>query len=341
VVLWWSVFTALTGMAFSWTSLVLVRFLFGIGEAGAYPNASVVISRWFPARETGAAQAVIWAAGRLGGVLAPLIVLGVAGVYGWRASFWVLGAIGIVWAVGWQYWFRDMPHEKAGISAGELAYIEANRRFKQHSHHIPWRQLLRSRTMWALMIMFHLYMWGAYFFTGWLSTYLEEGRHFDTAQRSMFVMLPFFLGAIGCLVSGFASDWLSRRYGLRFGRRSIGIAGLALSSIVILLAALTDDNPTAARLLALGMGFKDLTLPVAFAVCVDIGKSKSGTVAGAMNMVGQLGAVFLGVVFGYIVKMTGGNYNAPLFLIAGLLFVGSLLWFWIDPEEVIEMRFLE
>lgn len=192
--------------------------------------------------------------------------------------------------------------------------------------------------MWALMWMFHLYMWGAYFFTGWLSTYLEEGRHFTTDERKIFVMLPFFLGAVGCFTGGFASDWLSRRYGLKFGRRIVGMVGLGLSSIVILLAAMTVNNSSAAWLLAIGMGCKDLTLPVSFAVCVDIGQNKSGTVSGAMNMFGQLGAVFLGVAFGYIVKMTGGNYKAPLYLIALLLLCASLLWLVIDPTKPLEME---
>jgi len=338
VVIWWSVFTALTGTAFHWVYLIIVRFLFGAGEAGAYPNTSIVISRWFPAHETGAAQSFIWAAGRIGGALAPLLVLSISQAFGWRASFWAMGGIGIIWAFFWHRWFRDLPRDKAGISPAELAYIEEHRHFKKHSHHIPWRQIFRSRNMWALMAMFHLYMYGAYFFTGWLSTYLEEGRHFGLEERKLFVTLPFLFGAIGCFISGFASDWLSKRYGLKIGRRSMGIAGMGLSSLVILGAALTENNQTAAYLLALGMGFKDLTLPVAFAVCIDIGQNKSGTVSGAMNMVGQLGAVFLGVLFGYIVKASGGDFNAPLFLISFLLGVGCLLWFVIDPTKPLEMN---
>ena len=113
----------------------------------------------------------------------------------------------------------------------------------------------------------------------------------------------------------------------------MGIVGMGASSLVILLAATTTDNPTAAVLIAMGMGFKDLTLPVAFAVCIDVGGNKSGTVAGAMNMFGQLGAVMMGVVFGYIVKGSGGDYNAPLFTISALLFLGCLTWLLIQPEK--------
>ncbi|GAB3506634.1 MFS transporter [Spirosoma knui] len=332
VVIWWSSFTALTGTATSWLYLLIVRFLFGAGEAGAYPNASIVVSRWFPRQETGRAQAFIWAAGRVGGALAPWMVIPIAATFGWRLSFFAMGFLGIIWAVCWYVWFRNFPSEKPEVSTDELQYIEANRRFKAHSHHIPWWTILKSPNMWAIMLMFHFYMYGAYFFTGWLPTYLKEGRHFDQSQMQLFATLPFVLGTIGCLTGGYISDWLSKRYGLRVGRRAVGIVGMGLSSAVIFLSAITTDNQTAAVLLAMGMGFKDLTLPVSFAVCNDVGRSQSGTVSGAMNMAGQLGAVFLGVLFGYIVKATN-DFNLPLFLIAGLLLCSSLLWLRIDPTK--------
>lgn len=332
VVGWWSAFTALTGTATSWLYLVVVRFLFGAGEAGAYPNASIVVSRWFPRQETGRAQAYIWAAGRVGGMLAPWMVVPVANWYGWRVSFYAMGLLGVLWAIAWYGWFRDFPRDKQHITAEEREYIEENRRFRVASHHIPWRAVLRSQNMWAIMLMFHFYMYGAYFFTGWLPTYLREGRHFGKEEMQLFATLPFFLGAIGCFAGGYVSDWLSTRFGLKTGRRAVGIVGLGLSSAMILLSALTADNATAAIFLAMGMGFKDLTLPVSFAVCNDVGRSNSGMVSGAMNTVGQLGAVFLGVLFGYIVKVTG-DFNLPLFLIAFLLLGGCLLWLRIDPTE--------
>lgn len=332
VVAWWSAFTFATGLAFNWLSMLVIRFLFGAGEAGAYPNASIVVSRWFPKQETGRVQAYIWGAGRVGGVLAPWIVIPIAAHYGWRMSFYVLSVIGIAWAVIWHYWFRDFPNLKTDISKDELAHIESNRQFKVHSHHIPWKQILRSRNMWALMLMFHFFMYGAYFFTAWLPIYLKEGRGFSTTQMQLFATLPFVFGAIGCLVGGYLSDWLISIFGLKIGRRSVGIMGMGVSSIIILAAATTTDNQTAAYLLAIGMGFKDLTLPVAFAVCVDIGRDKAGTVSGAMNMVGQLGAVFLSLLFGYIVQLTG-DFNKPLYLIATLLMCGCGLWFLIDPTK--------
>lgn len=332
VVLWWSSFTALTGLAFNWLSLVIIRFLFGAGEAGAYPNAAIVVSRWFPRQETGGVQALIWTGGRLGGVLAPLMVIPLLIHFGWRISFLVMGVLGVVWALFWFRWFRDFPREQPGISNAELEHIEANRRFKKVRHEIPWRQLFADRNTWALMLMFHFYMYGAYFFTGWLPIYLLEGRQFETKDMQLFAALPFLVGAIGCCCGGFVSDWLARRRGLKFGRRCVGMIGMGLSSAVILAAALATEPTTAAYLLALGMGCKDLTLPVAFAVCIDIGGDRAGTVSGAMNMVGQLGAVFLGVMFGYVAHLTG-DFNKPLYLVAFLLLCGSVLWLFIDPTK--------
>lgn len=345
IVVWWSGFTAFTGAATGFWPLLITRFLFGIGEAGAYPNSSIVVSRWFPAVETGRAQAFIWGAGRLGGALSPLIVVPVSIAFGWRMSFLVMGALGLIWAVAWYIWFRDFPHQQPGVSPTELSTIETGRRYQAvaqgtTAHRFPWRALLRSRNLWALMLMFHFFMYGAYFFSAWLPTYLQEGRHFSEQQMKLFTTLPFILGAIGCFTGGYLSDWLSKRYGLTIGRRAVGLVGMGLSSAVMLTASLTTDNQTAAYLLAIGMLFKDLTLPVAFAVCVDIGRSRAGTVSGAMNTAGQLGAFFLAVVFGEIVARTR-DYNIPLYLIAFLLLCSSLLWLVIDPTRSVEQVMAE
>jgi MFS transporter, ACS family, glucarate transporter len=332
VVLWWSFFTALTGAANGLISLLLIRFLFGAGEAGAYPNSAIAVSKWFPKYETGRAQAFIWAAGRIGGALAPLIVVPIAIAFGWRASFYLMGLIGVVWVAIWFTWFRDDPSQMASVTSKELLEIEGNKQLRSSDHRIPWKKFFRNGNILSLMLMFHFFMYGAYFFSGWLPTYLQEGRNFSEEEMKLFATLPFALGAIGCFAGGFLSDWLSKKKGLKYGRRSVGLVSMGLSSFIVLIAALTKDNQTAAILLAVGMAFKDFTLPVAFATCIDIGKSRAGLVAGAMNFAGQLGAFFLAIAFGKIVDSTG-DYNTPLYFIAVILFLSSLLWLRINPEE--------
>lgn len=340
VVLWWSGFTALTGTAFSYIYLLVVRFLFGAGEAGAFPNASIVISRWFPSMEVGRAQSVIWAAGRLGGALTPLLVIPLVHIAGWRMAFFILGLVGALWAVAWYFWFRDTPAEMAGITEKEVEEIETNRKKVVSDHHVDWRIVIKNPNVWVLMLMCHLFFYASYFFTNWSSTYFQEGRHMTEEQAKNFVSLSYFLGAIGCIVGGFASDFLTKRYGLKLGRRIVGVLGLGSSSICFLASGLTKDNQLAGYLLSLCVLLKDFTLPVAFAVCVDIGKQYSGTVAGAMNFAGQLGGFFITIIFGIIVNQTG-NFNYPLFLIAGCLIVASMLWFFIDPTKnlVVEKEF--
>jgi MFS transporter, ACS family, glucarate transporter len=336
VVLWWSGFTALTGTAFGFVYLLIVRFLFGMGEAGAYPNASIAIARWFPAVEVGRAQSVIWAAGRIGGALTPLLVIPLVHLVGWRMAFFILGIVGSIWAAAWYHWFRDNPSEHKGITQKEIDEIESARKNAPISHKIHWKTIIKNPNIWLLMIMCHLFFYASYFFTNWSSTYFQEGRMMTEDQTKNFISLSYFLGAIGCIVGGFASDFLSKKFGLKLGRRIVGVAGLGLSSVCFLWAGMTTDNQLAGYLLALCVFLKDLTLPVAFAVCVDIGKRNAGTVTGAMNFAGQMGGFFITIIFGTIVQQTG-NFNYPLFLIAGCLIVASALWFFIDPtKEIVE-----
>lgn len=337
VVLWWSGFTALTGTAFNFIYLLIVRFLFGAGEAGAYPNASIVIARWFPAVEVGRAQSVIWAAGRLGGALTPLLVIPLVHWAGWRWAFGILGLVGVLWAVGWYVWFRDEPAAKEGISDEEVREIERGRKIKFADHQIPWKDIVRNPALWSLMLMCHLFFYGSYFFTNWSSVYFQEGRGMTEDETKNFISLSYFLGAIGCLVGGLLSDVLSKKFGLKFGRRTVGMGGLGLSSLFFLLAGLATDNQTAGYLLAMCVLLKDLALPVAFAVCVDIGQRNAGVVAGSMNFAGQLGGFFITILFGIIVEQTK-NFNYPLFMISGCLLVSALLWLRIDPTKAVTIQ---
>jgi len=337
VVLWWSGFTALTGTAFSFLYLLVVRFLFGVGEAGAYPNATIAISRWFPAVEVGRAQSVIWAAGRIGGALTPLLVIPLVHAVGWRWSFVVLGLVGALWAAAWFIWFGKETSEKEGITQEEVEIIEAGRHIKRADHAIPWKTIIRNPDIWALMLMCHLFFYGAYFFTNWSSIYFQEGRGMTEDQSKNFISLSYFLGAIGCIAGGFLSDLLTKKYGLKIGRRAVAITGLGLSSVFFLAAGLTTDNQLSGYLLAICVLTKDLALPVSFAVCVDIGKRNAGTVAGSMNFAGQMGGFFITIIFGMVVENTK-NFNIPLYLISGCLFIAALLWFKIDPTKTVDLK---
>lgn len=344
IFLWWSVFTILTGFATGFYFLIIVRFLFGAGEAGAFPTASVAIARWFPLAERGRIQSIMWMGSRLGGALAPIMSIWLANLYGWRGVFFIFGSLGLLWVAYWWYWFRDEPREMKGISEAEVKEIEEGRSFKTLAHTlIPWKVVLRDGNLWALMGMYHCLLYGAYFYMSWMPKYLEKGRHIPKAELGFMVSLPFILGMAGCLAGGFASDYLAKRRGIKFGRRYVGMFGLVMAGLCMIIGSFMQDNTLAIIFLSLGLAFKDFTLPVSWAVATDIGGKYAGAVSGTMGLAGQLGSVVMASAFGFIltatktVELPQGNYELPVRLIGLLVILGGLLWFRIDASKQVVM----
>jgi ACS family glucarate transporter-like MFS transporter len=334
IVLLWSLFTSLTGLVSGFGLLLLVRFLFGAGEAGAFPGATSAISRWFPAHERSRSQGVVWMASRLGGMVAPFLVMAIQTRWGWRPSFFLFGAIGLVWAAAWFYWYRDRPAEKSGLSAAELQLIQRGGGALGGQHvPVPWRHVMKQGNFWRLLLTYHAYSWGAFFYVGWLHTYLQKGRGFSEGEMTFWSALPFACGAAGNFLGGTLSDVLVKRRGLRFGRRSIATTGLALGAAFLMVTALTENRIWAASCLCLGFFAMDSFLPVAWAMTADLGRRSAGTIAGAMNMAGQLGSFVSSVAFGYIVKLTGGNYSRAMLPLAVMTGLAAVLSARIDPTQ--------
>ena len=335
IVIWWSLFTILTGFSYTFTALLIVRFLFGVGEAGAYPNATVVISKWFPKGERGRAQSFIWIASRIGGALAPFLSVFIMNTFGWRWVFYIFGTLGIIWAIFWNYWFKDEPREMKGIKSKEIELIESKREVKSLGHGLlSIKNILKNKNVWFLMGMYHCLLYGAYFYLSWMPKYLKNGRNVGDDDIAFMASLPFILGTIGCFIGGFSSDFLSKKYGLKWGRRSVGMFGLIMAGICMITATFILDNTISIIVLSLGLAFKDFTLPVSWATAADIGGENSGSVAGAMGMAGQLGSTVMSISFGYILSMTG-SWELPLQIIGVIVIIGGLLWLKIDPSQKI------
>lgn len=329
VVMWWSVFTTLTGAVSNYVWLLVTRFLFGAGESGAYPVSAVSTSRWFPVTERARAQGIIWMAARVGGAVSPLLVVPIQHYWGWRASFYVFGILGVIWGIFWYIVHRDYPSEKRGVSRQEIDEIGAPKRGEKHS--LPWGQALRSGNLWVIMLMYFAYCYGAYWYFSWLPTYLVKGRGFTEAGL-LLSALPFVLGAIANGAGGFASDAMVKRYGLKWGRRSVAMIGLGVAAIFAGATLLTGNKYVALIFLSIGFAGQDFFLPTAWAVCLDIGKKYAGAVTGTMNMAGQFGSFISSVLFGYITKVTG-SYEPGMIPLAVCLGVAALLWLRIDPSE--------
>lgn len=335
IVLWWSAFTAFTGMAGGFVSLIMIRFMFGIGEAGSSPCSTGVISRWFPKKEVGKAQGYIWAASRMGGALTPFIVLPVITYLGWCAAFYILGAVGVIWSIVWYLFYRNQPKEMRGITQAEIDEAPVTQMaVSTEKVSIPWKSLLSSKQFWLILSMYFFYAFGSWFFFSWFPTFMELGRGFEKDQLTYAIAVPFVMSMIGNISGGYLTDKLSAKYGLKVGRKALGSSSLIISAVFMFLAAFIPGKMQVFIFLSLAFGIIDLMLPSAWALCIDLGKKYSGAVSGAMNTAGNLGGFVCSLIFGYVVSATG-NYNLPLYIIAGMLVISAVIFLFIDPTKQI------
>ncbi len=331
IVLWWSLFTAFTGMAGGLMSLLAIRFMFGIGEAGSSPCSTGVISRWFEKGEVGKAQGYVWAASRMGGALTPFVVIPVMMSVGWRAAFYLLGALGIVWAVVWWLFYRNPGEERTscGCSSGSSVKTE-----EKNAPRLKWNKLLANKQFWLICGMYFFYAFGSWFFFSWFPTFMELGRGFDKSELTYAVAVPFIMSMIGNIAGGHLTDKLTHHYGIKVGRKALGSTSLAVSAVCMFLAAFIPGKIAVFVFLSLCFGIFDLMLPSAWALCIDLGQRHAGTVSGAMNTAGNIGGFCCGILFGELVQQSG-NYNLPLYMIAVMLLVSALLFAFINPEKPI------
>ena len=325
IVAWWSAFTALTGAVSGYPALLITRFLFGAGEAGAFPNAGVVVARWFPPSQRATLSGMTLMASQIGGALAPLLVVPIQMRYGWRASFFALGLLGVLWASFWYFWFRDSPEEKAGITTHSKGALPTPR------HSFPWRLAFQSHTLIALLIVAFCYVYVYNFFQTWFHTFLVKGRGFS--EEGLFISaLPYAIAACANLSGGVVSDVLVRSMGAKYGRRALGMIALTATGTFTIAAMVTRRQVLTVILLALAYGAITFQQSAVFGVCLDIGHRHAGAVIGLMNSAGQAGGLLGSVAYGYIVEHFV-SYDAPFVPMAALLFLGAIVWLKIDASQ--------
>ena len=337
IVVWWSSFTILTGAAFNYASLLATRFLFGMGEAGAWPNVARTFSRWFPQSERGTAQGIFFMGAHLAGGLTPLLVTAMLVHLPWRAMFAIFGSVGFFWAAAWYRWFRDDPAEHPSVAAAERQLIESGR-VKAHSLDLrQWRPLLANRTVLALCGMYFTQTYGFVFYVTWLPTYLKAARGFSSTTLGVLAGLPLTLSVLADLFGGLTTDRLTRRHGLRAGRAWVGGGSLLAAGLLLIAGTLAPDPVLAAVLISLAAASSNFLLGASWGTCIDIGGGNAGVVSAAMNTAGQIGGVLSPVVLALVVERFA-SWSAPLYLTGGLYMLGALCWLWVDPSTPLERR---
>jgi D-galactonate transporter len=344
IVGYWSAMTAATAVASGATSFMVLRFLFGMGEAGAFPGATRAMQLWYPRHERGFVQGITHSASRLGAAIAPPVVVLIMTTLGWRSVFIICGLVGVLWSVLWYFAYRNLPEEHKLVNEAELKYIrgtDEQGNVKQANvakkPKVPWSLVLKSPNMWAIMLAYFTYVYCLWIFLSWLPSYLVEFRHFTLLKVGFLASLPLVAGVVGDTVGGLATDWLLAKTGnIKFARRSVAITGMLGCALFIVPAALTEDAYTAVFCLTASMFFLECTIGPSWAVPMDIGGEHSGTVSGMMNMAGNIGGALSPIVFGVLVQL--GSWQAPFVVAASLLVIGSAIWaFWLDPgQSVVE-----
>lgn len=341
IVAWWSAFTLLTAAVTGYVSLLVVRFLFGAGEAGAWPNATRVFSRWVPVAGRGRVQGLFFAGAHLAAGLTPPLVLVLSPYVGWRGVFLLFGTFGFVWVWAWLRWFHDRPADHPCVNAAELALI-AGPSVAETAPAAPGapgpsltRAVLRSPDVWLLSLVAFANSYGFYFIITWLPSFLGT-LGFSPATLAIYSGLPLLFAVPADILGGVATDFAARRFGLRLGRALAGGSAYAVAAAAMFAATRITGNPHAsALLLAVAGGASMFALAASWATCIELGAGQSGIVSATMNTIGQVGGMLSPVVLAWLVERSGeaGRWLFPLQIIAGLYLLAALSWLFIDPRR--------
>lgn len=332
----WSFLTALTGFAWNYTSMLIIRFLFGAGEAGAFPALSKVVYNWFPIRERGIIQGINFSGSRIGAAFAMPLVAWLIKEIGWRHTFLVFGLFGILYGVLWYLLFRDKPEHARFIGTDEVKYIQETRQQSEPGvkKTLSLSSIFKSTTMWKTMVQYICSNFTFYFSLTWMYPYIQERFQLGLVEAGFYTSIPLIGGAVGNWLAGILVDAIYRKGKWKLSRRLPAIIGFALSAVGMIAVTQVSSPAFSVAFMTLAVFGADMTLSPSWAFCIDIGKENAGAVSGTMNMAGNLGAFVTIIAFPYLFQWT--NRYEPFFVICAVLsLVAILMWSTMNPEKSI------
>ena len=342
IVPFWSLMTAMTAVAAGLTSLIGIRFVFGLAESGAFPTATRAMQLWFPKAERGIVHGVTHSFSRFAVAIVPFLAVSIMVTLGWRWIFYLFGAAGLLWSAAFYLLYQNLPEKHARVNQEELVRIRgrnADGEIKPITLHqqlaTPWKTIFRSANMWYIAAGYCCFYYGTYFFMTWFPTYLVDYRHLSLKTVGVWASLPLLAGMVGDIVGGTLTDKVYRRTGkLKFARRIVAAPAMLASGVCLIPAATAHSAWTAILCLTASLFFLELVISPAWAVPMDVGGEYSGTVCGVMNMAGSLAASLSPIIFGALVQR--GFWILPFFISAGVLLTSGLIWaFLIDAENLL------
>ncbi len=345
IVLWWSVFTALTGAATGLAMLLVVRFLFGAGEAGAMPNLCRVVARWFPPEGRGRAQGLVVTSAQIGGAIAPVATAYLIRAAGWRCAFALFGLVGVAWAAAFFAWYRDDPAEHPAVNEAERDLIAgaAERLPAAGGRHlvVPWGEILGNANVWLMGLIMACISAVAYMYFTWYPRYLQDARYVEPVASGWLAGLVLAGGAVGGVLGGLLGDWLFRVLGRRYASRKwIGGVGLVVAANALWVGASCDSPVAAALWTALANLSANVQLAAWWAVVTDISGRHVGVMFGLMNSLGVPGAFASPIFLGHLTDHLGrlgyegrARWDPAFAVFAVVLLIGAACWVFVDPSK--------
>jgi ACS family glucarate transporter-like MFS transporter len=335
-VLAWSLFTGVTALADGLVVLLAARLLFGLAQAGAYPIAARINSLWIPFDRRALTSSIITLGGRAGGAMAlPATAYLMPLLGGWRPVFWYFALLGVGWALVFWRGFRDRPALHPACNAAEVQLIEGGLPAEATSPHgtvrdFPLVAACRSLGLWMQCLSQFTTNIPWVFLITWMPTYFMEVYGAGEEETGLLAGVPLVAGMVGCLLGGWATDRLTRRLGLKWGRNLLGMTSKFVAAAGLIGAMLAGDVWMAAAALALVSFATDTGLGATWAYFQDAGGRYVGTLLGWANMFGNLGAVVSPLLLSALAEAYG--WQRALAASAGLCVLSALCWLGIDAR---------
>lgn len=329
----WTLATVLTGMAVGLLSLLAARLLLGFGEGATFPAASRAMSRWVPRGKRGFAQGVTHACARIGNAAAPSVIVYIMATHGWRASFYVCGAISLVWVALWWHSFTENPRDHPHVTQAELDTLPV-----EHSRHIqvPWRRLFKR--MLPVTVVYFCYGWTLWLWLSWIPQYFLHNYSLDLMKSAVSASAVFLAGVLGDTLGGVITDQVYIRTGSLRRARSGMVALCMLFALLSLIPLfLTHNLYVSIACLACGFFFAEMTIGPMWAIPLDVAPEYAGTASGMMNTGSALAAILSPVISGYVIDRFG-SWTMPFIGSIVLMGVGSVLALRMQPGDRFESQ---
>lgn len=333
VVTAWSALTALTGLVWRFWQLIVVRFLFGASEAGAFPGIAQAYYRWLPPGERGLAHGVTFSGSRLGAAVSLFLMPWLIVQLGWRGMFFVNGLVGLLWVAWWLWTYRDDPQDHPKMTSGELHHIRANDgRLGSQSDGPPLAVLITSRNMFLAMVQYFASNVTFFVTLTWLPSYLKQQWSEDPSSI-YWSAVPLLCATAANWVAG---AMVTRLHGLGYpvaSRRITAAVGFALAIVGLLFASQTESLFWFIVAFSITTFGVDMTLSPSWAFCNDLGGKHSGTISAAMNMVGNIGAAFGAIIFPILQDPVTGRAGTFFLMAAAFNATAIVCWIFMNPKR--------